>query len=424
MNTHETPHNCEIVSHAQLIQSLEWCYLDRDQEKARATPLIIGEAGHGKTTAIKHLAKRLGEKLGMPGPLDTYVLDGGTCEVADVRGAMVVTQTPKLDPKTEEPLEDKEDRTTFALPTWLPTHGKGILFLDEITNAPSDVRNALMNIVIFGGSGDYKVPQGWMVVAAGNVGGNYTVHELNSPAQIDRLQIFKLEVTKNQFLEYYKGSPDYNRDIAKLVASKSDAFLFDRESADNAKSFTSPRSIEAVGRFLNCRRKNKDNLKDPDTFELIYKNIAGMVGRSNANIICEYIKNSDSQVSVEDILYSYDSVREILLDSMTDLSGNISDYISATVGGFWERLQHKDSAEEKELIYPNLKGFIDDISDYEQLLCLFLTNAMKIRDQLPSQKKKVFAEILYELAEANPKFCDQVNKIIDTKRDAEFGTRV
>lgn len=45
---------------------------------------------------------------------------------------------------------------------------QGILFLDEIANAPRDVQTAALQLVLDRRLGDYALPEGWRVVAAGN----------------------------------------------------------------------------------------------------------------------------------------------------------------------------------------------------------------------------------------------------------------
>jgi MoxR-like ATPase len=48
-------------------------------------------------------------------------------------------------------------------------HGKqGILFLDEITSAPPTVSAAAYQLILDRRLGDYVVPEGWVIFAAGN----------------------------------------------------------------------------------------------------------------------------------------------------------------------------------------------------------------------------------------------------------------
>ncbi len=70
------------------------------------------------------------------------------------------------------PMLDKETGSMqFAPPGWLrhfePT-GRGILFLDELTTAPPSVQAALLRLVLERRVGSYALPEGVVIVAAGN----------------------------------------------------------------------------------------------------------------------------------------------------------------------------------------------------------------------------------------------------------------
>ena len=60
------------------------------------------------------------------------------------------------------------DKTVFKLPSFLPTEGNGVLFLDEVNQAKKSVQNAAFQLVLDRKIGDYTVPDGWSIVAAGN----------------------------------------------------------------------------------------------------------------------------------------------------------------------------------------------------------------------------------------------------------------
>lgn len=53
-------------------------------------------------------------------------------------------------------------------PEFLPTEGKGILFLDEINMAPPAVQGIAQQLILDRKVGNYKVPNGWFVWGAGN----------------------------------------------------------------------------------------------------------------------------------------------------------------------------------------------------------------------------------------------------------------
>jgi hypothetical protein len=65
--------------------------------------------------------------------------------------------------------EDKaEEETRWIRSEFLPTSGRGILFLDELPNAEPSKQNAALQLVLDRRLGNYILPEGWFVVAAGN----------------------------------------------------------------------------------------------------------------------------------------------------------------------------------------------------------------------------------------------------------------
>ena len=84
------------------------------------------------------------------------------------------------------PDRGSDGRTHFLPPAELPVEGEGILFLDELNRASTEVVAALFQLVLERRIGQYILPAGWSIVAAGNfAGGQYDVNELD-PAFSDR----------------------------------------------------------------------------------------------------------------------------------------------------------------------------------------------------------------------------------------------
>ena len=105
---------------------------------------ITGAPGIGKSDLIRSVANDL------------------DLEVVDVRASL-------LDPVDLRGLPSIDGgETTWNQPDFLPTEGKGIIFLDEINVAPKLVQGALYQLVLDRKLGDYDVPEGWVVIAAGN----------------------------------------------------------------------------------------------------------------------------------------------------------------------------------------------------------------------------------------------------------------
>jgi len=60
------------------------------------------------------------------------------------------------------------DRAEWVPPKFLPFNGEAILFLDELTSAPQMTQAGCYQLVLDRKFGEYRLPDGWVVIAAGN----------------------------------------------------------------------------------------------------------------------------------------------------------------------------------------------------------------------------------------------------------------
>ncbi len=151
------------------------------------------------------------------------------------------------------------EQVDWAIPSLLPNaerHGeKGILFLDEITSAPPTVSAAAYQLILDRRLGDYTVPDGWVIFAAGNRQGDRGV-TYSMPAPLaNRFSHYDLEVNLDDWVAWaYKNNID-ERIIGFLRYRPEHLFEFD--SAHNPIAFPSPRTWEFTHRAL---QKFEDNL--------------------------------------------------------------------------------------------------------------------------------------------------------------------
>lgn len=113
--------------------------------EVRRSVMMWGAPGIGKSSIVEQVAKEN----------EMEVIDLRLSQLAptDIRGL---------------PYVDEDSVSRFAVPSFLPTSGKGILFLDEVNLAPPAMMNVAMQLVLDRRVGDYTVPEGWFIVCAGN----------------------------------------------------------------------------------------------------------------------------------------------------------------------------------------------------------------------------------------------------------------
>ncbi|MEM7274071.1 MAG: MoxR family ATPase [Actinomycetota bacterium] len=115
---------------------------------ASRTPVLLwGSPGTGKSSVVRDLAAAM--------DLPCEVVIASIREPSDFAGLPIVV----------------DGGVRFAPPTWatsLAEHGRGLLFLDEISTAPPAVQAALLRVVLERTVGDLLLPPDVVVVAAAN----------------------------------------------------------------------------------------------------------------------------------------------------------------------------------------------------------------------------------------------------------------
>jgi hypothetical protein len=112
--------------------------------RARRAVLLEGPTGIGKSEIVRKVARRLGAGF--------IVLDLSLLEPPDLVGLPVITG----------------GRTTYALPSILPTEGEGILMLEELNRAERYIQQPALQLLSARRLHDYELPPGWVCFAAIN----------------------------------------------------------------------------------------------------------------------------------------------------------------------------------------------------------------------------------------------------------------
>jgi hypothetical protein len=146
----------------------------------------------------------------------------------------------------------KDQIVDWAIPAMLPDakrHGvKGILFLDEITSAPPSVAAAAYQLILDRSLGEYKVPDQWAIIAAGNRQGDRGVTYTMPAPLANRFSHYEVDVNLDDWVAWAYANGIDERVIGFLRFRPD--LVFDFDPSYNPVAFPSPRSWEFAHRAL------------------------------------------------------------------------------------------------------------------------------------------------------------------------------
>ncbi|MEA2091779.1 MAG: MoxR family ATPase [Campylobacterota bacterium] len=191
------------------------------------------------------------------------------------------------------PFYDKESHTAlWAPPAFLPKSGEGILFLDELNSAAPSVQASAYQLILDRKVGEYELPSGWAIVAAGNHERDRGVtYRMPSPLA-NRFVHFEMEVDADDW-KFWAYKKEIDGRIISYISYKTE-HLFTFEAAHDVKSFATPRSWEFVDSIL----------KSGISQELMLDSISGAVGREVAVGFLSFAKVMNRLPDIKTILAS------------------------------------------------------------------------------------------------------------------------
>ncbi len=181
-----------------------------------------------------------------------------------------------------------EGRSKWATPDFLPRDGEGILFLDELNAAPAMVQASCYQLVLDRKLGEYELPDGWSIIAAGNRDSDRAVTTRMPTPLRNRFVHLEFEVDMQEWCEWAIRAGIRPELIAFLRFRPELLSVLSRD--DNA--FPSPRSWEFVSRILNSK---------PDQ-SVEHELIAGAVGTGAATEFSAFLKMFRELPNIDAIL--------------------------------------------------------------------------------------------------------------------------
>ena len=233
--------------------------------KARQPVFLWGGPGIGKSAIVRQLATSLNLPL-----QDVRAL---LLDPVDLRGL---------------PFLGSDGRSRWATPEFLPQDGEGILFLDELNAAPAMVQASCYQLVLDRKLGEYTLPDGWAIFAAGNRDSDRAVTtRMPSPLR-NRFVHLEFEVDAQEWSEWAIQSGIRPEVIAFLRFRPELLSAFDRD----ANAFPSPRSWEFLSGILE---------KQPAT-DIEHELFVGAVGNGAATEFSGFLRMYRDLPNIDAIL--------------------------------------------------------------------------------------------------------------------------
>ena len=192
---------------------------------ARQPVFIWGGPGIGKSAVVRQVAAELNIPL-----QDVRAL---LLDPVDLRGL---------------PFLGSDGRSKWATPEFLPQAGSGILFLDELNAAPAMVQASCYQLVLDRKLGEYSLPEGWAIIAAGNRDSDRAVTTRMPTPLRNRFVHLEFEVDMQEWSLWAIQAGIRPEVIAFLRFRQELLSVFDRD----AMAFPSPRSWEFASRILDA----------------------------------------------------------------------------------------------------------------------------------------------------------------------------
>lgn len=234
------------AAHAALVAQF------RDPVLRRSATMLWGPRGVGKSSIVRQLAAESGVPL-----VDLRLT---TIEPVDLRGAIFA--------------DDRQGRTVWFPPEFLPgpEQPEGILFLDELTAADQRLQISAYSLILDRRVGDYRLPDGWFVVAAGNASFHGAVSHDMGTALADRMFHFHVQSTVDAFLAYAMAHRLAPEVMAYLRVRPDRLDDTEAQLAGDHLVGASPRGWEDVSRVLQAGL--------PEAQQRLF--VQGRIGAANA----------------------------------------------------------------------------------------------------------------------------------------------
>ena len=154
------------------------------------SPQLIGDPGLGKTAIPKQIAEELSEEMKEEVQFSAVIL--AQYDAGELGGMPMLAED-----------ENGEPCYKRARPDWLPSEGKGVLLIDELSQAPLANLNIAAQLANEHRIGEHKLGEGWTLVFANNKMSNRAGTNALPTHLLDRLMGVDIEANIEDTLNHF-----------------------------------------------------------------------------------------------------------------------------------------------------------------------------------------------------------------------------
>lgn len=239
---------------------------------APSRPVFIwGAPGIGKSA----LVERFAEDVGLP----CVSLLGSQLAPEDIIGI------PQI----------KGDVSEFLPPAMIARKEPYVLFLDELNACSQEVQKAFYSLIYERRVGNYHLPEGSVVIGAGNRAQDSAIVKMMSSALINRMFHVQLKPDTDQWLSWA-----YMNGIHPLITgylTQRPGHLFS-EPPKTEEPFSTPRSWHMLSDAIKSFETSEQSITEDELRMLAY----GCISAPHAGMLIAYFKQASNKYLLEDIL--------------------------------------------------------------------------------------------------------------------------
>lgn len=256
---------------------------------------LISAPGRGKSTKVRQLVKQMSAITGEEwGYADLFLATQTPPDLMGFQFKGEVTYEGKTFPIT-----DPTAPTWFITETGLPVfaYERGIMFLDEFGQGQTDVKAAAAELLLNKRIGKWKLPDGWIVVAASN----RTSDRSGVTKSLDFVINRRMEIHLTDDLQSWLDWADTTEmlPLTKAFAAQNPQIVFTEGVPDKQGPWCTPRSLEMADKVIRAMQVTNGGKLRVDA--LAVESVAGLVGQAAAAQYFAFIR-------LENELPKYDAI--------------------------------------------------------------------------------------------------------------------